>query len=270
VIRVRHAYVDRLVDLAVLEVADWNGQPRGCEGQDIRWVRPEELASLAFPAANLPVTTAVRLPRLVLVTPDPGRDERVFLARLEACVAAGVELVQLRLEETDGARRRRVARAAVTTCARHGARVMLNGTPGEALAAGADGVHLNAARLRQLSARPLAPDRLLSASCHNVAELAHAEALGVDFAYLSPVHATASHPGAAVLGWHGLHRLARAARVPVFALGGMQAGDARLAVRAGCQGVAMMRGIWDAARPATVLAAGAAAVAAAAYVPATA
>ena len=36
---------------------------------------------------------------------------------------------------------------------------------------------------------------LIGASCHSPPELAHASSLGLDYALLSPVLATASHPG---------------------------------------------------------------------------
>lgn len=265
VIRVRHRYPSRAVELSVFEVDQWQGEPSGREGQAIGWFAPAALAGLDFPAANLPITRAVGLPRLVLVTPPLGEDASAYLARLEACLDAGVRLVQLRLREADAARARRVTREAVRLSEQHDARLLVNGLPGEAHAAGAHGVHLSSARLRQLSTRPVGNALLLSAACHNPAELHHAEAIGADFAYLSPVHATGSHPGAACLGWHRLLPLARRARLPVYALGGMRAADCRLAVRAGCQGIAMMSGLWDSAAPGAVLARHAEALAAAAY-----
>lgn len=67
-ISVLHAYPQREVALTVLDVDAWQGEPHGREGQAIRWVRPDELDTLDFPAANLPVTTAARLPRLLLQT----------------------------------------------------------------------------------------------------------------------------------------------------------------------------------------------------------
>lgn len=265
VIRVLHRYPDKLVSLSVMEVTDWEGVPGGREGQEIRWVQSNELAALRFPAANLPVTTAVNLPRLALVAPTPGPCEAAFLRRLTQCLAAGVRLVSLRLEEPDLARRRRVAKAAADACHRSGACLMIDGEPDDAIAAGAQGLHLTAARLRQLSVRPVPPGLLLSATCSTVHELRHAETLGADFACVSPVHAPAARPAIEPLGWHRLHALVKATRLPVFAHGGMRAADARLALRAGCQGVAMTQDIWNSAAPAETVEASAQAAQAAAY-----
>jgi 8-oxo-dGTP diphosphatase len=251
-ISVRHRYPANVVELMVFEVRAWQGEAHGREGQRIEWVSRHALADLEFPAANLPVTTAVSLPRVVLITPDLGVDEAAFLARLEACVAAGVEMVQLRIRAA-AALRQRVVVAARTVCARHGARLMLNGAPHEAREFGADGVHLNRQRLFEYEQRPVAKDILLSAACHDARELAQAERIGVDFVYLSPVAATASHPGAQVLGWAALRSLCATTRLPVYALGGMTPRALPRAVRAGCQGIAMLSGLWESTAPAALL-----------------
>jgi 8-oxo-dGTP diphosphatase len=87
----------------------------------------------------------------------------------------------------------------------------------------------------------------VGASCHDAAELAQAVAIGADFGVLSPVAATTSHAGAAPLGWERFAGLCRGARLPVYALGGMQPTDVLAARQAGSQGVAMIRGVWEAA-----------------------
>ena len=242
---VRHRYPNASVELQVFEVRAWRGEAHGREGQQIEWVAREALAERQFPAANLPVTSAVGLPRVVLVTPDLGADEAAFLARLEGCLAAGVELVQLRIR-AEGQQLERVASAAHAACVRHGARLMLNGAPRVAEGLAMHGVHLNRARLFEFAQRPVAAEMLLSAACHDAAELAQAESLHADFVYLSPVSTTPSHVGAAPLGWSRLRTLTASAGVPVFALGGMRPQDLSRAARAGCQGVAMLSTLWQA------------------------
>jgi thiamine-phosphate pyrophosphorylase len=68
---------------------------------------------------------------------------------------------------------------------------------------------------------------LRSASVHNLRELRAAERAGVDFVFLSPVYGTRSHSGARTLGAERFALLAHQAKVPVIALGGMDAGKAR-------------------------------------------
>jgi thiamine-phosphate pyrophosphorylase len=64
---------------------------------------------------------------------------------------------------------------------------------------------------------------LRSASVHNLRELRAAERAGVDIVFLSPVYSTRSHPGARPLGPGRFALLAHQAKVPVIALGGMNA-----------------------------------------------
>ena len=96
--------------------------------------------------------------------------------------------------------------------------LVLAGPPRLARAWRADGAH---------SRSPHAPDgRLLrTAPAHDRREVI--AAAGADLVFLSPVFATRSHPGAPVLGRAGFHALAREARAPVAALGGMTARAAR-------------------------------------------
>ena len=80
--------------------------------------------------------------------------------------------------------------------------------------------------------------RLVTAACHSRAALAAAARLGVDAALLSPVFATASHPGAPALGPLRFARLCRAARLPVYALGGIAPATIGRLAASGAAGVA--------------------------------
>ena len=81
-------------------------------------------------------------------------------------------------------------------------------------------------------------------NCHVAADIARAAALGLDFVVLGPVCATTTHPNAALLGWEGFRALAANARLPVYALGGLQPGDLLQALSCGAHGMAMVRGAW--------------------------
>ena len=51
---------DKAVLLDVHLVTELEGKARGLEGQPLRWVTAEELARYEFPAANVPIVSAVR------------------------------------------------------------------------------------------------------------------------------------------------------------------------------------------------------------------
>lgn len=244
-IRVHHAYPDKSVRLDVWRVTRWDGEAHGREGQPLAWWAPADCDPARFPAADGPIITALRLPATYLITPEPGADRAAFLDAVEAALQRGVRLLQLRAKTLAPAALGELYGRVQALARRFEAHVLLNAEPALAAAIGADGVHLSAAALRALDRRP--PVRhWVAASCHDADELAHAARIGVDFAVLGPVAATATHPGAPALGWQRFAALAEAAALPVFALGGLAPADLGTAWRHGAQGVAAIRGLWNA------------------------
>ena len=243
-LRIPFHYPDKHVLLDVWEVAGFNGEPRGREGQPLRWVEPDRLDDYRFPEANAPIIKAARLPEHYLITPAPGTDTAAFLAKLEARLAAGIRLVQLRAHGLSEGAYLGLARACLARCRHHGAELLLNGPPAVATRIGA-GLHLTAARLADLPSRPaLAPGRLLASSCHTEAELARAVSIGVDFCVLGPVKPTTTHPDAKPLGFDGFAAMVRDVPLPIYALGGMQSADLVPARERRAQGIAAIRGLW--------------------------
>ncbi|PCI63900.1 MAG: thiamine phosphate synthase [Kordiimonadales bacterium] len=85
---------------------------------------------------------------------------------------------------------------------------------------GADGVHLPEYQLERMP--NIGGFGLVSAACHSRRALLRAQMLNVDFALVSPVFKTNSHPGAKTIGVHRLARLANSVKVPLVALGGVK------------------------------------------------
>lgn len=252
-IRIRHDYPEYPVLLDVWRVDRWQGEIFGREGQPIEWLPVERLHERDFPAANRTIISALQLPTHYLISPDLGSDYKSFLRQAEACLRAGTRLLQLRCRRLAADRLRQLVDETRDLCHRHGAALLINGPPGEAMAGRADGVHLPSARLLQLNERPLDDSHVVAASCHNRMQVEHACRLGLDFIVLSPVQATSSHPQATPLGWDGLRWLAECATIPVYALGGMQPQHLPRAWEEGAQGVAMLSAVWHAADPAQVI-----------------
>lgn len=84
---------------------------------------------------------------------------------------------------------------------------------------------------------------LLTMPAHDLGELRAAERAGADLIFLSPAWPTRSHPGKRALGPAQFMALARRARVPVVALGGMTRARARLLDRRVVQGWAAVDGL---------------------------
>lgn len=246
-IRIPHAYPHRRVLLDVWQITRYRGMPRGLEGQELVWSAPGDLSTRELLAANRPIVNAVRLPALYAITDTQRYGEKQMLEAITVAAEAGLRLLQVREKRMDSARRRRFVERVLEAGRPHGLQVVLNGDPEEALALRCDGVHLDTARLRDVESRPLADGLWVGASCHDAGELAAAARIRADYAVLSPVARTSSHPAADPLGWAAFAQLCEPVPLPVYALGGVTPADLERAWRAGAQGLSMISGLWEAA-----------------------
>lgn len=243
-IRVPYDYPDRSVLLDVWRVTRWQNSPRALEYQEIDWVPAERLRGRSMPPADAPVVNAIRLPPCYAITPPPAGSPAQFLGHLKTLVRGPAEMVQLRAHELDDGPYAALARDCADICRRSGVALILSRDPAMVRSTGARGVHLTAARLRALESRPLGGEFWVGASCHDADELRQAREIGVDFAVLSPLRKTPSHPGRAPLGWAGFQALAAEAGLPVYALGGVGVEDLDASRRHGAQGIAGIRAFW--------------------------
>jgi len=192
--------------------------------------------------ANAPILRALELPALYAISNVQELGEQEFMRRLEAALRKGLRLVQLREKDYSRVALRELALRVVTMAHAHDAKVLLNSDVALAQEIGADGVQLTATQLAELSVRPAVD--WCAASCHNADELHRAETLGCDFALLSPVLPTQSHPGAAHLGWENFTAIAAGSSIPVYALGGLTQDDMQTAWQYGAHGIALLRQAW--------------------------
>ncbi|PIX60904.1 MAG: DNA mismatch repair protein MutT [Lysobacterales bacterium CG_4_10_14_3_um_filter_64_11] len=242
-IRVPHAYPHKRIVLDVYRVSAWQGVPHGREGQALAWTPMYKLGDYAMPAADLPVIAALLQPQQYLLTPARAGPLRGFADALRVALVQGAQRIQLRMPGLDAHALREYAHLARQLCAEVGASLLLNGDVALAREL-ALGVHLRAAQLAAFDRRPLPPELPVAASCHNAAELALAQALGVDFVVLGPVQRTPSHPDAEPLGWAAFAALRESTSLPIYAIGGMGVDDFAIARQHGAQGIAGISALW--------------------------
>jgi thiamine-phosphate pyrophosphorylase len=154
--------------------------------------------------------------------------------------AAGVDLIQVREKDLPDGELARLVRGVVRAVAGTRARVLVNGRPDVAELAGAYGVQLPEEGLPVAAVRRAFPRLIVGASRHSLAGAQAAEAEGADFVLLGPIFATPGKTPRA-LGPGVLAEVARALRVPVHAIGGVDATTAGAARAAGARGLAAIR-----------------------------
>ncbi len=242
-IRVPWRYPHRRIVLAVRRVTAWQGAPQPHDAQALAWVEPAAIDPATLSPADRPAWTALRLPPLLAISPPLDDATRLF-AWTQGVIRRGARLLQLRQPQWAAGKLREAAAALRVEVQAAGATLLLNGDIEGAQALGL-GVQLRAAQLAHLRARPLPSGRWVGASCHDAGELERAAVLGCDFALLAPVAATPTHPQATPLGWSRFAALAADAALPIYALGGVGAGDLPRVRAAGAHGVAAIRGFLE-------------------------
>jgi 8-oxo-dGTP diphosphatase len=241
-VRFEHAYPEQLIRAFMFRVTSWRGEPRGREGQKLIYAEPRALPTLPLLPANKPILAALALPATLAVTPlleAPIHEN--FLTRFEHAVKTyrpGGAIVRC----SDAALSKSVASGLVAIAERAHCALFLNSGDPREPPQGFAGVHLSAAAVQKLAARPELAGRL-GASVHTPYEARKAGELGLDYVLAGSVRETPSHPDAAPLGWRGYDALVRAAGLPAYAIGGMTPEDVPEVRRHWGQGIAAIRAL---------------------------
>lgn len=183
------------------------------------------------------------LPRLLFVT-DPLRtpDPEAVAAALPA--RSGV--IYRAFGADDALPRARRLRA---IAAERGLILLIGADESLAEACGADGVHLPEAMVAKAGTlRAAHPTWILTAAAHSLTAATRAAAAGCDAALVSTVFVSNSPSAGAPIGAEAFASLVRAAPLPVYALGGVNAQTARRLTASGAQGFAIVEGLAEAVR----------------------
>ncbi len=184
-------------------------------------------------------------PRLLYITDSSRTGRERLLEVVREGLQHGMDGVLLREPSLNSAKLLALASSLrqITRC--HHSQLIIHSQADIARAVGADGVHLASDNMDEAVAirRWLQPLPItISASCHDAQQLDQAAQVGCDFALLSPIFTTASHPQATILNPDGFTKLAERSPLPILALGGIDC-DNRSQVPDCAHGVAVMRGL---------------------------
>lgn len=186
---------------------------------------------------------------LYLVTDTALSGDRGVVETVRQALPGGVTAVQVREPHATTRELCALSRALLEVLAGTGVPLLVNDRLDVALAVGAQGVHLGQSDLPAEDAHRIAPDLLLGLSVSTPAQVAAAPDW-LDYLGVGPVRATATKPEAAApLGLAGTAALARQARVPCVAIGGIGSENAAAVRGTGVAGIAVVSAICAAADP---------------------
>jgi thiamine-phosphate pyrophosphorylase len=189
-------------------------------------------------------------PQVVAITDATlSDDELVRRARLVLdAVPRGSVGIQLRDRTKTGRALFDLAARLQSLCTDAHAPLFVNDRLDVALAIGA-GAHLGTSSVSVVDARALLGDAIVSVAAHSLADVDDAAANGASFALVSPIFSTPGKGPPRGVGFIAEAR-ARAPRLRLYALGGVESDNAASCADAGADGVAVIRAVWQARDPA--------------------
>jgi thiamine-phosphate pyrophosphorylase len=174
---------------------------------------------------------------------------------LQAALAGGADIVQLREKELDRELAERSARTFRRLCDTYSALFVVNDDPYLARACDADGVHVGQDDVPALEAREvLGPEAIVGLSTHSEEQLAASAGAPVDYVSVGPIWETPTKEGRPGVGLGLIEHAASAAPHPFFAIGGIDLANAADVVTAGARRLGVVRAIRDAEDPAAAAA----------------
>jgi len=181
---------------------------------------------------------------VILDTATVGRGRLASIARELAGSGPGV--VQLRepkyLPTSEFLRDARTVKRALAGTA---TKFMINDRVDVALAVRADGVHLGQSDMPLRLARRMLPlTTAIGVSVANPAQARQAAREGADYLGAGAVFATPSKPEAGAIGIAGLRAIRKTTRLPLVAIGGINAVNAGQVLRAGADGIAVISAVF--------------------------
>jgi thiamine-phosphate diphosphorylase len=177
-----------------------------------------------------------------------GRD---LVSLLDAVIAGGCRVVQLREKEWPPGRLWSLAVELRARCREAGVSFIVNDRVDLAVALGADGVHLGQDDLPPHAARSLLrPGMLLGLSTHSLEQARAAQVAGADYVAVGSMFPTGTKPDFQLVGPGLVRELRGQLRVPLVGIGGITHANVDAVVAAGADGVAVISAVCAAPDPA--------------------
>jgi thiamine-phosphate diphosphorylase len=169
---------------------------------------------------------------------------------LEAVLAGGGRLVQLREKTMALAELLPLAQRLVRRCREVGATLIVNDRADLALAAGAHGLHVGQDDLPAQHARSLlAPGMILGVSTHDPEQARQAVRAGADYVAVGSIFPTTTKAGFQLVGPDLIRRVRPEVPVPLVGIGGITAENAGAVLAAGADAVAVISALCAAPDP---------------------
>lgn len=192
-----------------------------------------------------------RLKGLYVITDSTIVARSEFLSRVEAALDGGANVLQLREKGVSYDEVASIGRQVVKLTASRGVPLIVNDFPLLAREIGAQGVHLGESDPPIEFAREvLGEGAIIGVSCYSALERGiYAQEKGADYVAFGTPYPTPTKPGRKPTPFSVLIEAKRILRIPVFAIGGITAQNAREVLATGVDGIAVVTSVFGASNP---------------------
>jgi len=186
---------------------------------------------------------------LYLITPQSSDEQILSITR--SALQGGAKIVQYRDKQRSRDAQISLARQLVQLCQEKGATFLINDSPEVAAASFADGVHLGQGDVSVQDARRIiGPNKLIGMSTRTVDQALKAEMYGADYIAVGSMFQTGTKDDAELVGPETLRKVRRAVKLPVVAIGGINAVNGAELIDAGADSLAVISAVADDRNPA--------------------
>ena len=208
----QHTYTDRVVELTIYNIDEYQNTPTGMEGQQIAWSSIQNLCNYQLLPTMKAFIDSVTLPNKYWITPSSNHQSNDWMEKFDKKMTQDISLIQLRSKvELDSD----FIAELHNKCKQNNVKLLLN-TPNKSFnETYCDGWHITTGEMLKLNKRPCDESKLLGASTHNLNEALKAQAIGADFIVISPVQATQTHPDTVPIGWGAAQEVVNKLNIPV-------------------------------------------------------
>lgn len=188
---------------------------------------------------------------LYLVTDRSRLTDTLFLRRIEAALANGVTIIQLREKNIDTRTMIGLATEVKKRANFYGVPLIIDDRVDVALAVDAAGVHLGSADMEIKTARRiLGPDKIIGATVKTVDAAIKAKANGADYFGVGAIFPTKTKVKTVITPVSRLNDIYLATQMPIVAIGGLNESNIHVLKGSHAQGIAVVRAIMDSDNPA--------------------
>uniref|UniRef100_A0A2P2L2H9 thiamine phosphate synthase n=1 Tax=Rhizophora mucronata TaxID=61149 RepID=A0A2P2L2H9_RHIMU len=174
---------------------------------------------------------------------------RSMVDAVKAAIQGGTTIVQLREKEAETQQFLETAKACLEICHSFGVPLLINDRVDIALSCDADGVHVGQADMPACVVRTLlGPDKIIGVSCKTPEQAQAAWIDGADYIGCGGVYPTNTKANNLTVGLDGLKAVCMASKLPVVAIGGINASNAGTVMKIGVpslKGIAIVSALFD-------------------------